>query len=162
MQLIDNSKLRVGVYVEQRDVSAIKVGDQAEVVDAANPDRKRKGEISRTAGTLDPRTRTLFVEIDLDNSDQFLVPGSFVYVNLRVSVKSYLQVPVTAMFQRGGVQQVAVVGPDATIQFRPIQVASTNGAVINVAEGLKLGELVGLNISSDLTPGAKVRPSERK
>ena len=39
--------------------------------------------ISRTAGSLDPRTRTLFIEIDLDNKDNFLVPGSFVQVVLK-------------------------------------------------------------------------------
>lgn len=161
LQIVDNRKLRVGVFVEQRDVAAIKVGDEAEIVDASNPERRRKAEISRTAGTLDPRTRTLFVEIDLDNSDQFLVPGSFVYVNLHVPVKSFLQIPVTAMVQRGGNPQVAVVGADSTIQFKPIKVASTDGAMINVAEGLKAGEKVALNISSDLTNGAKVRAAER-
>jgi membrane fusion protein, multidrug efflux system len=160
MQIADNSKLRVGIYVEQRDVAAIKVGDETEVVDASNPDRRRKAKISRTAGTLDPRTRTLFVEIDVDNSDQFLVPGSFVYVNLRVPVQSYLQIPVTALMQRGGTQQVAVIGPESTLKFRPIKIASTDGAIINVSEGLQVGERVGLNVSNDLAEGAKVRASD--
>jgi RND family efflux transporter MFP subunit len=162
LQIADNSKLRVGIYVEQRDVAAIKVGDEAEVVDAANAERRRKAKISRTAGTLDPRTRTLFVEIDLDNGDQFLVPGSFVYVQLKIPVKSFLQIPVSAVLQRGGAQQVAVIGEDSSIKFRPIKVASTDGAVINIAEGLKLGERVGLNVSSDLVDGAKVRPAEAR
>ena len=162
MQIADNSKLRVGIYVEQRDVAAIKVGDEAEIIDAANPDRRRKAKISRTAGTLDPRTRTLFVEIDLDNNDQFLVPGSFVNVSLRVPVKSFLQIPVSAMMQRGGNQQVAVIGEDSTIKFRPIKVASTDGALINVTDGLKVGERVGLNVSSDLVEGSKVRAAEAR
>ncbi len=162
MQIADNSKLRVGIYVEQRDVAAIKIGDEAEIIDAANPDRKRKAKISRTAGTLDPRTRTLFVELDIDNSDQFLVPGSFVNVSLRVPVKSFLQIPVSAMMQRGGTQQVAVIGEDSTIKFRPIKVASTDGALINIADGLKAGERVGLNVSSDLVEGSKVRAAEAR
>jgi len=162
MQIADNSKLRIGIYVEQRDVAAIKVGDEADIIDSANPDRKRKAKISRTAGTLDPRTRTLFVELDLDNSDQFLVPGSFVNVSLRVPVKSFPQIPVSAMMQRGGTQQVAVIGEDSTIKFRPIKVASTDGALINIADGLKVGERVGLNVSSDLVEGSKVRAAEAR
>ena len=162
LQIADNSKLRIGIYVEQRDVAAIKVGDEAEIIDAANPDRKRKARISRTAGTLDPRTRTLFVELDIDNSDQFLVPGSFVNVTLRVPVKSFPQIPVSAMMQRGGTQQVAVIGEDATIKFRSIKVASTDGALINIADGLKVGERVGLNVSSDLVEGSKVRAAEAR
>ena len=162
MQIADNRKLRVGIYVEQRDVSAIKVGDEVEIEDAANPDRRRKAKISRTAATLDPRTRTLFVEIDLDNSDQFLVPGSFVYVNLQLNVKSYLQVPVTALMQRGGVQQVAVIDADSQVKFRPVKVATTDGNVINLIEGVKAGERVGLNIPSDLIENTKVRASDIK
>jgi RND family efflux transporter MFP subunit len=162
MQIADNRKLRVGIYVEQRDVSAIKVGDEVEIEDAANPDRRRKAKISRTAATLDPRTRTLFVEIDLDNSDQFLVPGSFVYVNLALNVKSYLQVPVTALIQRGGVQQVAVIDAESQVKFRPVKVATTDGNVINLIEGVKAGERVGLNIPSDLVENTKVRASDTK
>jgi RND family efflux transporter MFP subunit len=162
MQIADNSKLRIGIYVEQRDVAAIKVGDEADIIDSANPDRKRKAKICRTAGTLDPRTRTLFVELDIDNSDQFLVPGSFVNVSLRVPVKSFPQIPVSAMMQRGGTQQVAVIGEDSTIKFRPIKVASTDGALINIADGLKVGERVGLNVSSDLVEGSKVRAAEAR
>jgi len=78
---------------------------------------------------------------------------------LRLPVTSYLQIPVTAMMQRGGVQQVAVVDQNSTIKFRPIKVASTNGAVINVSDGLQAGERVGLNVSTDLIDGAKVRAS---
>ena len=161
MQIADNSKLRIGIYVEQRDVAAVKIGDEAEIIDAANQERKRKAKISRTAGTLDPRTRTLFVEIDVDNTDKFLVPGSFVYVNLRIPVKSYLQIPVAAVTQRNGTQQVAILGHDSTVQFRPIKIASTNGAIINVLEGVQTGEKVGLNVPSNLTDGTKVRPSDQ-
>ena len=76
----DTSKLRIGVYVEQRDVPAVHVGDVADVVDASNPDRRVTAKISRSAGSLDPRTRTLYIEIDVDNRDGFLVPGAFARV----------------------------------------------------------------------------------
>ena len=159
IQIADNSKLRIGAYVEQRDVAAVHIGDEVDIVDAANPDRKRKAKISRTAGTLDPRTRTLFIEMDIDNTDGFLVPGSFTYAQLKVPVASFPQVPVSAITQRGGNAQIAVVGDDAIVKFRPIRVASTDGIVINVAEGVKPGEKVALNVPNEVTDGAKVRPS---
>ncbi len=159
VQLADNSKLRISAYVEQRDVSAVHIGDEVEVVDAANADRRRKAKVSRTVGTLDPRTRTLLIEIDLENRDGFLVPGSFTYANLRVPVASFAQIPVAALNQRGGTAQVAVVGDDAIVKFRPIRIASTNGILINVAEGVKPGENVALNVPNEVTDGAKVRPS---
>ena len=157
VQLADNSKLRIGAYVEQRDVSAVHIGDEAEIVDASSTERRRKAKISRTAGTLDPRTRTLFIELDLDNSDQFLVPGSFVNVILRVPMLSLPQVPVSAMVQRGGNPQLAMVSEDQTVRFRPVRVAGTDGMVMDVAEGVKPGEKVGLNVPNDVTEGSKVR-----
>ncbi len=159
LQIADNTKLRIGAYVEQRDVAAVHIGDEVEVVDAANAERKRKAKISRTAGTLDPRTRTLFIEIDVDNRDGFLVPGSFTYAYLRIPVASFAQIPVAALNQRGGVQQVAVVGDDAVVKFRPIRISSTDGIVINIADGVKPGEKVALNVPNEVTDGTKVRPS---
>ncbi len=159
IQLADNSKLRIGAYVEQRDVAAIHIGDEVEIIDASDRDRKRKAKISRTVGTLDPRTRTLFIEIDLENRDNFLVPGSFTYAVLRVPVASFPQIPVAALNQRGGVQQVAVVGEDAVVKFRPVKIASTDGVVINIAEGVKPGEKVALNVPNEVSDGTKVRPS---
>ncbi len=157
IQLADTTKLRIGAFVEQRDVSAIKPGDEADIIDASNTERRRTARISRTAGSLDPRTRTLFIEIDLDNKDNFLVPGSFVQVVLKVPVTSYPQIPVNAVLQRGPNTVVAVVGPDETVRFRPIRVASTDGIVSNVADGLKPGEKVGLNVPNDVIEGAKIR-----
>lgn len=157
IQLADTTKLRIGAFVEQRDVSAIKAGDEADIIDASNTERRRTARISRTAGSLDPRTRTLFIEIDLDNKDNFLVPGSFVQVALKVPVTSYPQIPVNAVLQRGPNTVVAVVAADETVRFRPIRVASTDGIVSNIAEGLKPGEKVGLNVPNDVIEGAKIR-----
>ena len=53
---------------------------------APMPTRKVRARIARTSEQLDPRTRTLFVELDVDNSEDFLVPGSFAYVTLHVPV----------------------------------------------------------------------------
>ena len=159
LQISDNSTLRVGAYVEQRDVAAIHVGDSVEIVDASNPDRKRTAKISRTDGTLDPRTRTLLIEMDLDNHDGFLVPGSFTYANLQVPVASFPQVPVAALNQRGGVAQLVVLGSDNVVTFRNVHIGSTDGTVVNITDGVKPGEKVVLNVPVEVTDGAKVRPA---
>ena len=84
LTIADMSRLRVDVYVEQKDVPFVHVGDLADVTDGANPDRKVKARIARTSDQLDPRTRTLFVELEVDNSEDFMLPGSFAYVTLHV------------------------------------------------------------------------------
>jgi RND family efflux transporter MFP subunit len=158
LAISDTSRLRIGAYIEQGDVPSVHVGDAVVVSDAANPDRQVTARISRNAGMLDPRTRTLMVEIDVDNRAGFLLPGAFAYVAVQVPRAGLPQIPVAALVQRGGTSAVAVVGDDGVVRFRPVKVASTDGLMISVAEGLAPGERVALNVPNDVTDGVRIRP----
>ena len=91
-------------------------------------------KISRTAGALDPKTRTLYIEIDVENGDNFLVPGAFAYVTLHLPVRSYPQLPVAALIIRGGKSYVASVTDDGKVKLRGITVAATDGSNFTAAE----------------------------
>jgi membrane fusion protein, multidrug efflux system len=158
LTISDNTRLRVGVYVEQRDAALVHLGDAADVSDATNPDRRVSAKISRTAGMLDPRTRTLYVEIDVDNQASFLVPGSFANVTLHLPIPSLPQIPVSALIIRNGNALVAAVAADGAIQFRPVKVGSTDGITINVAEGVASGDRLAIHVPDELTEGAHIRP----
>ena len=76
-------KLRVYVYVPQHDAGFVKVGDKAEVMMPDSLDAKiSQGVVARRSDELDPRTRMMLVEVDLDNRDGRIVAGSFVTVVL--------------------------------------------------------------------------------
>lgn len=158
--IADMSKLRVDVYVDQRDVPFVHVGDVADVSDASNSERHVRARVARTSDELDPRTRTLFVEVELDNSEGFMVPGSFAYVTLHVPVASYPEVPVAALIVRGSNTFVADVGKDRLIHLKPVKVANTDGSVVSLADGASVGDRVALNLPDEVTDGGKVRPVE--
>lgn len=160
LTVADMSKLRVDVYVEQKDVPYVHVGDLAEVADGANPDRKVTARIARTSDQLDPRTRTLFTELEVDNSGGFLVPGSFAYVTLHVPVPSYPEIPVAGLVVRGTNTFVASVGADSTVRLQPVKVATTDGARVSLADGARVGERVALNLPDEVSDGSRVRPIE--
>jgi RND family efflux transporter MFP subunit len=153
----DSSKLRVGTYVEQRDAPFVHVGDTVEVGDASNPDRIVRATVSRSSGELDPKTRTLFVECDVPNPKGTLVPGSFVYLTLHVPVKSLPQVPVGALIFRGDNAFVAKVDNNA-VHFSPVKVATTDGSMASVSDGLTLGEKVAMNLPGEIGDGATIQP----
>jgi len=160
LTIADDSRLRVDVYVEQRDVPFVHVGDAAEVSDATDRKRIRKAVVARSADQLDPRTRTLFVELELDNSDHFLVAGSFAYVTLHVKLHSYPEVPAAALLTRGNGAFVAAVGEDGTVHLQPVSVARTAGDRELLAEGVRVGEGVALNLPDEVSDGGKVRASQ--
>lgn len=153
----DNSKLRIGVYVEQRDVPYVHVGDTADVTDASDAARRVTAKISRTAGALDPKTRTLYIEIDVDNGDNFLVPGAFAYVTLHLPMSSYPQLPVSALLMRGGKPYVAAVTDEGKVKLHSVTVAATDGSNFTVANGVKEGDRVAINLPNEIGDGDPVQ-----
>ena len=160
LTVADMSRLRIDVYVEQRDVPFVHVGDMADVSDGSNPDRKVRARIARSSDQLDPRTRTLFVELDVDNSEGFLVPGAFAYVNLHVPVAAFPEIPVAALILRGSNTFIANVGGDNLVHLRQVKVATTDGLRAALAEGAQVGERVALNLPDEVGDGGRVRPIE--
>jgi membrane fusion protein, multidrug efflux system len=158
LTIADTSRVRVACYVEQRDVPYVKVGSEAEVADGARPDRKFPAKVSRSTGTLDPKTRNLYIELDVDNADGTLVAGSFAQVTLHVPVQSYPQIPATALVVRSGQTFVAAVDDQGQIHFKPVRVASTSGAVINIAEGVAVGDRLAVSLPDDVGDGTRIQP----
>jgi RND family efflux transporter MFP subunit len=152
----DDTKVRVYAYLQQADVPFVSVGDEAVVSDATNPDRKKTASVTRMTGELDAKTRTMLIEVHIGNQDNFLVPGSFAYVTLQVKVTSYPQIPVTALLTRANQNVVAVLDNDV-VRFRPVKVASTDGAVVSLAEGLKPGERIAINVPDEVTNGSRIQ-----
>jgi membrane fusion protein, multidrug efflux system len=157
LTIADESRLRVDVFVEQRDVPFVHVGDLADVADGANSDRKVTAKIARTSHELDSRTRTLFVELDVDNTDHFLVPGSFAYVTLHIPVQSYPEVPVSGLIVRGSRTMIADLGGDQTVHLRPVTVANTDGIKASLAQGATVGQRVAINLPDEVGDGGRVQ-----
>jgi RND family efflux transporter MFP subunit len=158
LTLVDDSRLRIDIYVEQRDVPDIHVGDTADVTDAANSSRKLQARIARTSGQLDPRTRTLFVELEVDNADHVLVPGSFAYVTLHVPLHSLPEIPVAGLLVRGTRTFVADVGENDLVHLRPVTVANTDGIHVTLADGAAAGQHIALNLPDEVSDGSKIQP----
>src|ERR1700712_4926179 len=153
----DDSKLRVDIFVEQRDVPFVHVGDLADIADGANSARTIQARIARTSNELDPRTRTLFVELDVDNADRFLVPGSFAYVTLHIPMRSYPEIPVAGLIVRGTRTMIADLDSDQIVHLRPVVVAKTDGIRAMLSEGATVGQKVAINLPDEVNDGGRVQ-----
>ena len=154
----DDSKLRIDAFVQQQDAPFVHAGDTADIVDSTNPSRKISAKVTRTSGALDPRTRTMLVEVMLDNPDDTLLGGSFAYMTLHVPEPSATQIPVGAMITRGSDQFIALVGPDSRLHLTKIQVASTDGDTVTLAQGLKPGTRIAVDVPAEAMDGSLVQP----
>jgi membrane fusion protein (multidrug efflux system) len=152
-------RLRVYVYVDQRDAAFVHVGDAAEVRVPDRVESTRLGKVARLANELDPKTRMMLVEVDIDNKDGDIVAGSFVQVTLSVAAPRRVEVPSSAMLIRDKKPFVAVV-QDGVVRLRPVTIKDDDGALVRVEHGLTAGERVALNLGDGVADGARVRPVE--
>ncbi len=146
--------LRVQVYVPQDMALSMKPGLEATLEVPEMQGRQFKGTVTRTATSLDPQSRTLLVEVDIENQDQVLTAGLYGIVHFLIPRREpVITVPSQAiLFNQGGFQ-VAVV-EDGKAHLRKITVGEDNGATVQVAEGLKPGDEI---IPAGLKDGAPVR-----
>ncbi|MDQ5986311.1 MAG: Multidrug resistance protein MdtA [Syntrophus sp. SKADARSKE-3] len=159
VNLSKTDRLRVYIYVDQRDAVFVRVGDRAEVSDPNRPDIKLPASVSRLSGELDPRTRTMLAEIDLDNRLGRILAGSFVQVRLTLKTASFVEVPAAALLIRGDKAFVAVLASGNKANFRPVEVLDSDGKSVRLRSGLQAGEMIILNPGTGITDGEQVRPT---
>ncbi len=150
-------RLRVYVYVDQKYAYFVEKGAHAVISAAERPELKIDATVTRVAGELDPRTRMMLVEIELDNAKHDLVAGSLVQVALDVKLPVYMQVPVEAVVIRASKSYVPIVDADDTIHYREVTTGDNDGTVVSILSGLKEGELVALDIGNSLSESSHVR-----
>ncbi len=117
------------------------------------------GELLVIDNQINQNTATMRLKATFVNPQRLLWPNQFVKARLLLTVrKGAIVVPSTAV-QRGPEGTFAyVVGPDQTVQPRPIEVEMTQGDVAAIARGLSPGEVVVADGAAALRPGAKVAP----
>jgi len=150
-------RIRTYIFVEQKDASFIKPGYPVTITLADKPSFKLSARVTRATGELDSRTRMMTVEIDIDNSKDSIIPGSYVNVHVQVPGSEKLNVPSEALVVRNNKYFVPVVDDSSRVHYREITLAENTGIVLRITSGLKAGEKVVLNLGETVLDGQKVR-----
>src|SRR2546427_8538611 len=151
--------LRVFVNVPQVYAPTLKVGLPVEVAVRGQLMQPVTGTVTRTAGALDPGTRTLLTQVDIPNTSGRLLPGMFVYVTFKIAPSgTRWRVPATAVVFDAQGSRVAIVGPQNTIRFQPVEVGRDFGDSLDVQAGLQGQERIVLQPTVALQEGQVVRP----
>lgn len=158
VMVTDDRKLRIDAFVQQQDAPFVHAGDDADIVDASNPARKISAKVTCVSGALDPRTRTMLVEVILENPTELILSGSFAYMTLHVPEPTATQIPMGAMITRGSDQFIALVGRDSRLHFAKIQIASTDGDTVTLTQGLTPGTAIAVDLPAEAMDGSLIQP----
>ena len=151
------ARLRIFVYLEAGDAAAVHAGTGAAITTDARPGFKLQSRVTRVSGLLDARTRKEVAEIELDNRDGAIVPGSFVSVTLDVPITPRPEAPAEALIVKGSVTSVALVDSTGHLRIVPVHVAGNDGKLVTFADGVRVGDRVALNTGGAAVDGALVQ-----
>jgi membrane fusion protein (multidrug efflux system) len=152
-------KLRVRVNVPQEAAPAIKPGLAASVLVPEFPGRVLTGHVARTANALVPGTRTLPVEVEVDNADGALAAGLYATVRFALprSQTVILAKAESLIYLRSGLH-VASVNEAGIVSLRKIEVGRDFGSEIEIVSGLPAGSQIVLNPPTFLRDGLQIKP----
>jgi RND family efflux transporter MFP subunit len=154
------NRLRVYINVPQQYSRDVKPGGAAYLTQAEFPDRRFPGKIVRTSDSIDPVSRTLLTEVDVDNPTGELLPGAFLSVHLKLkSETAAVVIPVNTLIFRSNGMQVAVVRNNKA-ELVPVSIGRDYGTEVEVLSGLTVQDAIVENPSDSLTSGTEVRPLE--
>jgi RND family efflux transporter MFP subunit len=154
--LSQTDPLRVYVNVPQSYSQMVKPGQQVAVTQAELRGESFKGQILRTAASIDATTRTMQVEIRLPNADGKLLPGAFVQVSLGLEASGALTIPTNVLLFRPEGPRVAAVGADGKVSLRAVKIGRNFGEAIEVLDGVAATDQLVLNPSDSLNDGDAV------
>ena len=157
-RLAQTDPLRVYVRVPQSLDHAIAPGQKAKLTFQELPGRTFEATVTRTAGAVDPSSRTLQVELQVPNPRGEILAGSYAQVRFTEAADPQgLTLSDNALIFRAQGMQVAVVGSDNKVQLRPIKIGRDFGDVVELLSGLQPGDRVIVNPPDSIADGMTVQ-----
>jgi RND family efflux transporter MFP subunit len=149
-------RLRVFVPVPEVYQSALTSVKSVSISSDAYPKQRFTGTIARSSDAIDMLSRTLRVEVDIDNPKTLLFPGAYVFVHVPLPADfQALVIPSNALLFRQEGLRVGVVR-DGRVQLVPISIGHDYGNTVEVIAGLSPTDQVVLNPSDSLVSGTRV------
>lgn len=156
-QIAQPNVLRVYTSVPEGYAPAAKVGLLADVTFAEYPGKNFVGKLVRTANAIDTSTRTLLVEIDVNNPTGQLFSGAYAQVHMKLPNQvSFFMLPVSTLLFRAEGLRVATV-ENGRVRLLPVTLGRDFGNTTEVISGLKGDESVINNPPDSLVTGEQVR-----
>ena len=151
------NKIRVFVAVPEAYSASIKDDTEATLTLDEYPGQPFVGKVARNSSQIDQASRTLNVEVDIDNAKGLLLPGAYVFAHFKTPPHATsLSIPSnTLLFRSQGLQVATVVGDK--VHLVPVKIGNDLGATVEIASGLKAADQVIVDPSDSIAEGQQVR-----
>ena len=138
--IADLSRIWILADIYEYELPFVKVGQTAAVTLSYDPGTVLTGQVGFIYPTLDPKTGTAKVRVELANRDETLKPDMYANVELRVNLGTRLAIPQEAVIESGQKQVVFLHHGGGKLEARLIKTGVKTGEWSEVLEGLNEGE----------------------
>lgn len=153
-------KLRVYISVPEVYATAVKAGETVALTLDAFPGETFTGTIVRNSNSIDLTSRTLKVEVDVDNPTGRLLPGAYAFVHLKLPpTPRAVTIPTNTLLFRAEGLRVAVVG-NGEVKLAPITIGRDYGSTVEVTSNLTANDAVVIDPSDSIMDGSPVKIAE--
>jgi RND family efflux transporter MFP subunit len=157
LHLAQTHKLRVFARVPQVMSRGTVPGQVAQVSFSELPGRAFPAEVVRTAGAIDPDSRTLLVELSMDNSKNEILSGSYAQVRFDEAKKDSIPtLPANTVLFRSEGPQIGVVNEDNKVELRSVKVGRDFGQTLEILTGVGWKDRVIVSPPDSLRNGTTV------
>jgi multidrug efflux pump subunit AcrA (membrane-fusion protein) len=156
-------RLRILVSVPEVYATSVHVGQKAPIEVQEYPDAHLVAQVTGTADSIDPNTRTMLTELQIDNTKGKLIAGMYAVVTFPPApgVQAPLVITGDAIAIRQDQSMVATV-VNGKIRFVPVTIGRDFGSAVEILTGLKAGDVIVTDVTDEVVDGAavKVHPSK--
>jgi RND family efflux transporter MFP subunit len=155
-RLVDASVVRVHVAVPQAWAASVRIGQPADLLLRNGPVRSRTGKVARTAQAIEQASRTMQIEVDVENADAAIVPGAYGQVRLHIEREHPGWVlPASVLLIGSQGTRIALV-QQGRIHLQKIAIDNDYGTTIEAGSGFDGSEQIVNNPGERLTEGLEV------
>jgi RND family efflux transporter MFP subunit len=157
-RVADVHKMRIFVKVPQKMSAGLQEGMTAELRLPQYPDKTFNAVVATTSRAINMTSRTLLVELNADNANDLLQPGTYAQVHFNLPANpDMVHVPTSALLFREHGLEVAVIGQDNKIELKNVTLGRNLGTRVEVLKGLTPSDHVVNSPPDSLAEGDVVR-----
>ena len=160
VQVMQINPLKLIINVNESQLSDIEEGQSVVLTSDAIPGREFQSGVNRMFPTIDPGTRTVRVEILIDNEDSVLRPGMFVRATLQTTQYEELFIPRESLMRgtsEGSQDIVYTINENNEVVRQIVGVGIFLDEVVSIQSGLEAGDLVVVKGKQQIEDGMEVR-----
>ena len=157
----DVHQMRIYVPAPETYAADLKDGTKATLEVPEYPGHSFDATVVTTSRAIDPKSRTLLVELLADNKEGLLQPGAFTRVHFQIPPDpNTFTIPASAMLYRDTEPRVATVGIDNRITLKDVRIVRDLGTAVEISGGVGQDERIVANPPDSINDGEEVRVME--